>query len=33
MDISYLLISEKSCFELFADGKYGIFSAKKLMER
>ena len=22
-----------SCFELFGDGKYGLFSAKKLMER
>ena len=30
-DIYWLLRS--SCFELFGDGKYGLFSAKKLMER
>ena len=30
-DIYQLL--ESSCFELFGDGKYGLFSAKKLMER
>ena len=30
-DIYWLLRS--SCFELFGDGKYGLFSAKNLMER
>ena len=30
-DIYWLLKS--SCFECFGDGKYGLFSAKKLMER
>ena len=30
-DIYWLLRS--SCFALFGDGKYGLFSAKKLMER
>ena len=30
-DIYWLLRS--SCFELFGDGKYSLFSAKKLMER
>ena len=29
-DIDWLLRS--SCFELFCDGKYGLFSAKKLMK-
>ena len=24
---------KSSCFELFVDGKYGLFSAKKMMER
>ena len=27
------LLPRSSCFELFGDGKYGLFSAKKLMER
>ena len=30
-DIYWLLTS--SCFELFGNGKYGLFSAKKLMEK
>ena len=30
-DIDWLL--RISCFELFGDGKYGLFSAKRLMER
>ena len=29
----YLLITESFCFELFGDGKYGLFCVKKLMER
>ena len=30
-DIYWLL--KRSCFKLFRDGKYGLFSAKMLMER
>ena len=33
MERQYLLITERSCFELFGDGKYGLFLVKKLIER
>ena len=33
MERQYLLITERSSFELFSDGKYGLFWVKKLIER
>ena len=33
MERKYLLITGKSCFELFGGGKYDLFLAKMLMEK